>query len=65
MDGEHYSVLSDIQGMEDHEGDMDFKVAGSKDGITALQMDIKINGITTEIMKEALEPRHRTFFTYS
>src|SRR5690554_5171371 len=54
-DGEHYSILSDIQGMEDHEGDMDFKVAGTKDGITALQMDIKINGITTEIMKEALE----------
>lgn len=55
MDGEHYSILSDIQGMEDHEGDMDFKVAGTKDGITALQMDIKIQGITTEIMKEALE----------
>src|SRR5690554_2519391 len=54
-DGEHYSILSDIQGMEDHEGDMDFKVAGTKDGITALQMDIKIQGITTEIMKEALE----------
>jgi len=54
-DGEHYSILSDIQGMEDHEGDMDFKVAGTKDGITALQMDIKITGITTEIMKEALE----------
>ncbi|HLS99986.1 MAG TPA: S1 RNA-binding domain-containing protein, partial [Acholeplasma sp.] len=47
--------LSDIQGMEDHEGDMDFKVAGTKDGITALQMDIKITGITTEIMQEALE----------
>ena len=55
MDGAHYSILSDIQGMEDHEGDMDFKVAGTKDGITALQMDIKIQGITTEIMKEALE----------
>ena len=54
-DGNHYSILSDIQGMEDHEGDMDFKVAGTKDGITALQMDIKITGITTEIMKEALE----------
>ena len=54
-DGEHYSILSDIQGMEDHEGDMDFKVAGTKDGITALQMNIKITGITTEIMKEALE----------
>jgi polyribonucleotide nucleotidyltransferase len=54
-EGEHYSILTDIQGMEDHEGDMDFKVAGTKDGITALQMDIKINGITTEIMREALE----------
>lgn len=54
-DGEHYTILSDIQGMEDHEGDMDFKVAGTKDGITALQMDIKITGITKEIMEEALE----------
>jgi polyribonucleotide nucleotidyltransferase len=54
-EGDYYSILSDIQGMEDHEGDMDFKVAGTKDGITALQMDIKINGITTEIMREALE----------
>jgi polyribonucleotide nucleotidyltransferase len=48
-------VLSDILGDEDHLGDMDFKVAGTEDGITALQMDIKINGITTEIMKVALE----------
>jgi len=55
MEGEYYTVLSDIQGMEDHEGDMDFKVAGTKDGITALQMDIKISGITEEILKEALE----------
>ena len=55
MEGEHYSILTDIQGMEDHNGDMDFKVAGTKDGITALQMDIKIDGITPEIMKEALE----------
>ncbi len=54
-EGNHYAILSDIQGMEDHEGDMDFKVAGTKDGITALQMDIKITGITTEIMQEALE----------
>ncbi|VEU82498.1 polyribonucleotide nucleotidyltransferase [Acholeplasma hippikon] len=54
-EGEHYTILSDIQGMEDHEGDMDFKVAGTKDGITALQMDIKITGITKEIMEEALE----------
>lgn len=55
MEGEDYTILTDIQGMEDHEGDMDFKVAGTKDGITALQMDIKIDGITDEIFKEALE----------
>ena len=52
--GDHYTVLSDIQGMEDHYGDMDFKVAGTKDGITALQMDIKIEGINEQILKEAL-----------
>ena len=50
-----FIVLTDIQGAEDHIGDMDFKVAGTKDGVTALQMDIKIKGITFEIMKEALE----------
>ncbi len=49
-----YTILTDIQGMEDHLGDMDFKVAGTKEGITALQMDIKIKGITEEILKEAL-----------
>ncbi len=49
-----YTILTDIQGMEDHLGDMDFKVAGTKDGITALQMDIKIKGITEQILKEAL-----------
>ncbi|MCI8446197.1 MAG: polyribonucleotide nucleotidyltransferase [Bacilli bacterium] len=49
-----YTILTDIQGMEDHLGDMDFKVAGTKDGICALQMDIKIKGITKEILKEAL-----------
>ncbi len=49
-----HAVLSDIAGAEDHYGDMDFKVAGTSDGITALQMDIKVSGITTEIMKEAL-----------
>ncbi|RIA75965.1 polyribonucleotide nucleotidyltransferase [Anaeroplasma bactoclasticum] len=53
-DDEHYTVLTDIQGMEDHLGDMDFKVAGTRDGITALQMDIKIKGITYQILKEAL-----------
>ena len=51
---ENYSVLTDIQGLEDHLGDMDFKVAGTADGITALQMDIKIKGITPQIMSEAL-----------
>jgi polyribonucleotide nucleotidyltransferase len=54
-EGEHYSILTDIQGMEDHYGDMDFKVAGTKDGITALQMDIKIDGLSKEIMNEALQ----------
>ncbi|OCA89592.1 polyribonucleotide nucleotidyltransferase [Pradoshia sp. D12] len=52
--GEHYTVLSDIQGMEDHLGDMDFKVAGTAKGVTALQMDIKIAGLTREILEEAL-----------
>lgn len=52
--GEDYTILTDIQGLEDHLGDMDFKVAGTSDGITALQMDIKIKGITYEILKEAL-----------
>ncbi len=51
---DHYSILTDIQGMEDHFGDMDFKVAGTPSGITALQMDIKIAGITEQILKEAL-----------
>ena len=54
-EGEKFSVLSDILGDEDHLGDMDFKVAGTKDGITSLQMDIKITGITFEIMEKALE----------
>ena len=54
-DGEDYTILTDIQGLEDHLGDMDFKVAGTRDGICALQMDIKIKGITKEILKESLE----------
>ncbi len=54
-DGENYTILTDIQGLEDHLGDMDFKVAGTKDGITALQMDIKIQGITEPILTEALD----------
>lgn len=53
-DGEHMTVLSDIQGMEDHLGDMDFKVAGTKKGVTALQMDIKIEGIDRSILEQAL-----------
>ncbi|WP_404360142.1 polyribonucleotide nucleotidyltransferase [Methylotuvimicrobium sp. KM1] len=54
-EGDQFAVLSDIMGDEDHLGDMDFKVAGSEEGVTALQMDIKIDGITAEIMKAALE----------
>ncbi|QIL45796.1 polyribonucleotide nucleotidyltransferase [Vagococcus coleopterorum] len=54
MDGNDYTVLTDIQGLEDHLGDMDFKVAGTEAGITALQMDIKIEGITEQILTEAL-----------
>ncbi len=54
-EADRYSILTDIQGLEDHLGDMDFKVAGTRDGITALQMDIKIKGITSEIMSKALE----------
>jgi polyribonucleotide nucleotidyltransferase len=53
-EGEKYAILTDIAGAEDHYGDMDFKVAGTKDGITALQMDIKVSGITPQIMAEAL-----------
>lgn len=52
--GEHYSILTDIQGMEDHLGDMDFKVAGTAKGVTALQMDIKIDGLSRDILEEAL-----------
>ena len=54
-----YTVLTDIQGMEDHFGDMDFKVAGTKNGITALQMDIKVTGITKNIFEEALAQAHK------
>ncbi len=55
LEGDRYAVLSDIMGLEDHLGDMDFKVAGTEDGITALQMDIKIEGVTLEIMEKALQ----------
>ncbi len=57
-EGDRYVVLTDIQGAEDHLGDMDFKVAGTTQGITALQMDIKIKGITAEIMRQALQQAH-------
>jgi len=54
-DGDHFSILTDIQGMEDHLGDMDFKVAGTATGVTAIQMDIKIDGIDRAILSQALE----------
>ena len=57
--GDTYSILTDIQGMEDHYGDMDFKVAGTRDGICALQMDIKVTGISMDIMREALAQAYR------
>lgn len=57
-DGEDVAILTDIQGLEDHLGDMDFKVAGTKDGVTALQMDIKIAGINREILERALKQAH-------
>ncbi|HEY2355748.1 MAG TPA: S1 RNA-binding domain-containing protein, partial [Gaiellaceae bacterium] len=58
-EGDDYVILTDIQGAEDHLGDMDFKVAGTRDGITALQMDIKITGVTSEIMSNALSQASR------
>jgi polyribonucleotide nucleotidyltransferase len=58
-EGDDYVILTDIQGAEDHLGDMDFKVAGTREGITALQMDIKITGVTQEIMRNALEQASR------
>ena len=54
-EGDEYIIMSDIQGLEDHMGDMDFKVAGTRDGITALQMDMKITGVSAELLREALE----------
>ena len=60
LDGKHpYTILTDIQGLEDHFGDMDFKVAGTEKGITALQMDIKIAGVTREVLSEALSQAHK------
>jgi polyribonucleotide nucleotidyltransferase len=61
-EGENYVILTDIMGMEDHLGDMDFKVAGTRKGITALQMDIKIPGLTTKIMAQALAQAKRGRF---
>ena len=59
LDGKHpYTILTDIQGLEDHFGDMDFKVAGTEKGITALQMDIKIKGVTKDVLREALAQAH-------
>ena len=58
-EGDQYAILTDIAGAEDHYGDMDFKVAGTKEGITALQMDIKVAGITAQIMREALAQAQR------
>src|SRR5947209_19922001 len=55
-EGAKYAILTDIAGAGDHYGDMAFKVAGTRDGITALQMDIKVSGITAQIMREALAP---------
>ena len=61
-DGSNYTILTDIQGLEDHFGDMDFKVAGTREGITALQMDIKIQGITPQILEEALAQAKKARF---
>ncbi|HAD07503.1 MAG TPA: polyribonucleotide nucleotidyltransferase, partial [Anaerolineaceae bacterium] len=58
-EGDRFQILTDIQGMEDHLGDMDFKVAGTREGITALQMDIKIPGVTVDILRQALEQARR------
>ena len=58
-DAKKYTILTDIQGLEDHMGDMDFKVAGTRKGITALQMDIKIKGVTRKVLKEALDKAHK------
>ena len=59
LEGKDYAIPTDIAGAEDHYGDMDFKVAGTREGITALQMDIKIGGITGQIMREAMEQARR------
>ena len=59
QDGDDFTTFIDIQGVEDFHGEMDFKVAGTKEGITAIQMDLKISGLTPEMVKEALEKTHK------
>src|SRR3984893_5415243 len=59
LEGKDYAILTDIAGAEDHYGDMDFKVAGTREGITGLQMDIKVPNVTVDIMKEPLEQARR------
>ena len=63
IEGDEYAVLTDIAGAEDHYGDMDFKVAGTREGITGLQMDIKIPNVTIKIMSEALAQARRAACT--
>ena len=64
-EGDKYAILTDIAGAEDHYGDMDFKVAGTREGITALQMDIKVPNITPAIMREALSRRAQAGCSFS
>lgn len=64
FEGDKHAVLTDIMGLEDHDGDMDFKVAGPRGGITALQMDIKLGGISLEVLKEALEQARKRARAY-
>ena len=64
LDGKEFAVLTDILGDEDHLGDMDFKVAGTSEGITSLQMDIKVAGITSKIMAKALDQAKAVSYTH-
>ena len=64
LKGDKYAILTDIQGLEDALGEMDFKVAGTKKGITAIQMDIKVQGITIDIMREAMEQAQEVASTH-
>ena len=63
-EGDRWMTMVDIQGLEDFFGDMDFKVAGTHDGITAIQMDLKISGLTPEMVKEALAKTHKLVTTF-